>query len=125
MALVSIEPKNLSNEFSVSYTVDGFSYAVAFTTVQYGDPTGSTPQMQVSLFSGETPVKQNIFSNFGEILGVYLASFTRDGLTPPTEEFAISVIQEAFRLAALADYEALASVVARIYGFTIVVPEPE
>jgi hypothetical protein len=54
-----------------------------------------------------------------------MASFTRDGLTPPTEEFAISVIQEAFRFAALAEYEALASVVARIYGFTIVVPEPE
>jgi hypothetical protein len=125
MALVSIEPKTLSNEFSVSYTVNGFSYAVAFTTVQYGDATGSTPQMQVGLFNGETPVKQNVFSNFGEILGVYMASFTRDGLTPPTEEFAISVIQEAFRFAALAEYEALASVVARIYGFTIVVPEPE
>ena len=120
MASIQIDPKTLSNEFSIPYTVDAFTYSVGFTTVNYGDTQGSSPQMLVTLIDGETAVKQNMFSTFAEILGLYMASFTRDGLPLPTEELAISVIQEAFRAAALADYASLAQVIAKIYGFTIV-----
>ena len=120
MASIQIDPKTLSNEFSIEYTVDAFTYSVGFTTVNYGDVQGSSPQMLVTLIDGETAVKQNMFSTFAEILELYMASFTRDGLPLPTEEFAISVIQEAFRAAALADYASLAQVIAKIYGFTIV-----
>lgn len=124
MASISIEQKTLSNEFSTEYTVDAFTYSVGFTTVNYGDAQGSSPQMLVTLINGENAVKQNMFSTFAEILHLYMASFTRDGLPLPTEELAISAIQEAFRFAALADYDSLAQIIAKIYGFTIVVTEP-
>lgn len=124
MASIQIDPKTLSNEFSIEYTVDAFTYSVGFTTVNYGDTQGSSPQMRVFLLNGDVLVKQNSFDTFADILGLYMASFTRDGLPLPTEEFVISVIQEAFRAAALADYASLAQVIAKIYGFTIVVTAP-
>ena len=124
MTSIQIDPKTLSNEFSIEYTVDAFTYSVGFTTINYGDVQGSSPQMRVFLLNSDMLVKQNSFDTFADILGLYMASFTRDGLPLPTEADAIATIQDAFREAALANYEDLGNVIAKIYGFTIVVTAP-